>query len=179
MLGWTLVLFGLLGFLSREFYFGRLVPTGVSESLDSISGTFDSTRTAMVRTLLVVGGAPVVLTGLAPAFVEWRSPIALGSVEFAVACAAFHLGLVLPDSGPRYSVLSLVQSPTEDDLTFLGGLVTAASPLFFIALVTLVPVSSAVFARSDFVLLGWALVLIGANERLGESLDVVRSRDIR
>ncbi|WP_458207684.1 hypothetical protein [Haladaptatus sp. NG-SE-30] len=174
MLGWTLVCFGLLGHLAQELYLHRLVPPAFAESLASISGAVGSNRTATVRTLLVVGGAPVVLAGMVPVFIEWRSPIAIGSVEFAVASAVFHLGLVLPDSGPRYAALSLVRSPSQDDLTFLGGLIAAASPLLLSALVALVPVSALVFARSEFVLLGWALVLLGSNERFGESLDVVR-----
>ncbi|WP_227377055.1 hypothetical protein [Haladaptatus halobius] len=120
-----------------------MVPPTISASLASIPGAIGRTRTAKVRTLLVVGGAPVVAAGMATVFVEWQPPVVLGSVEFAVACVAFHLGLVHPDSGPRYSA---------DDLTFFGGLVAAASPFLLFALVTLLPASSFVFARSDFVL---------------------------
>ncbi len=89
-----------------------------------------------------------------------------------VGVALVSTGLVIPDSGPRYSALSLVRSPAKDDLTFLGSLVAGASPVLAFALVTLVPVSSHAFDPSDFVLLGWALVLIGAHERFGESLEV-------
>ncbi|WP_227356872.1 hypothetical protein [Haladaptatus salinisoli] len=177
-LGWALVLFGLGGHLTGELHLPRLLPATVSESLASIPLAPGRARAATVRTLLVVGGAPVVVAGMATVFVEWRSPVAPGSVEFAVASLAFHLGLVLPDPGPRSSALSLVRSPAADGLTFLGGLVAAASPFLLSVLVALVPVSSLVFARSDFVLLGWALVLLGANERYRES-GIVGSRELR
>jgi hypothetical protein len=169
-LGWALVLFGLVSNLSRELYLYRLVPpyylriTRVDSRRDRSHPHGEGSNAPRGRRRSRRGRQD------GDVFVEWQPPVVLGSVEFAVGCVAFHLGLVLPDSGPWYSA---------DDLTFLGGLVAAASPFLLFALVTLLPASSFVFARSDFVLLGWTLVLLGSNERYGELLAVVDSSEIR
>lgn len=67
MLGWTLVLVGLVGNFSRELYLSRLIPPTVSESLVSTPVGLGRTRASMVRTPLI-GGAPVVVSGMATVF---------------------------------------------------------------------------------------------------------------